>query len=54
MRLELSPLLVKWILNRTLMGRAIFATGGSLAVAERLGYDVRAVPLGTHNMVHQD
>jgi simple sugar transport system permease protein len=32
-----------WILNRTLMGRAIFATGGSLAVAERLGYNLRAV-----------
>lgn len=32
-----------WILNRTLMGRAIFATGGSLVIAERLGYNVRAV-----------
>lgn len=32
-----------WILNRTLMGRAIFATGGNLVIAERLGYNVRAV-----------
>ena len=32
-----------WILNRTLMGRAIFATGGSRDVAERLGYNLRAV-----------
>jgi simple sugar transport system permease protein len=32
-----------WILNRTLMGRAIFATGGSRNVAERLGYDMRTV-----------
>ena len=32
-----------WILNRTLMGRAIFATGGSLAIAERLGFNVRTV-----------
>lgn len=34
-----------WILNKTLMGRAIFATGGSRAVAERLGYNLRAVHL---------
>jgi simple sugar transport system permease protein len=32
-----------WLLNRTLMGRAIFAIGGNLAVAERLGYDSRVV-----------
>lgn len=32
-----------WIMNKTLMGRAIFATGGSVAVAERLGYNLRAV-----------
>ena len=32
-----------WIMNRTLMGRAIFAVGGSLQVAERLGYNLRAI-----------
>ncbi len=32
-----------WILNRTLMGRAIFAVGGSPEIAERLGYDLRKV-----------
>ena len=41
--LPAAAALTWWILNRTLMGRAIFATGGSLAVAERLGYNVRAV-----------
>ena len=32
-----------WILNRTLMGRAIFAIGGNASIAERLGYDARKV-----------
>jgi len=32
-----------WLLNRTLMGRAIYAIGGSLSIAERLGYNLRAV-----------
>ncbi len=32
-----------WLLNRTLMGRAVFAIGGNLAVAERLGYNPRVV-----------
>ncbi len=32
-----------WILNRTLLGRAVFAIGGSLPVAERLGYKLRTV-----------
>lgn len=32
-----------WLLNRTLMGRAVFAIGGNLAVAERLGYNARVV-----------
>jgi simple sugar transport system permease protein len=41
--LPAAGLLTWWILNRTLMGRAIFATGGSPAVAERLGYNLRAV-----------
>lgn len=36
--------LVTWLLfNRTLMGRAIFATGGNPQVAARLGYDQRIV-----------
>lgn len=43
--LAAAALLTWWILNRTLMGKAIFATGGSIAVAERLGYDLRAVHL---------
>ncbi|KAA2235633.1 ABC transporter permease [Salinarimonas soli] len=34
-----------WILRRTLLGRAIFAVGGSPAVAERLGYDLRSIHL---------
>lgn len=41
--LPAAAALTWWILNRTLMGRAIFATGGSMAVAERLGYNLRAV-----------
>lgn len=32
-----------WVLNRTLMGRAIFAIGGNSSIAERLGYDLRKV-----------
>jgi len=43
--LPAAALLTWWILNRTLMGRAVFAAGGSLAVAQRLGYDMRAVHL---------
>jgi simple sugar transport system permease protein len=34
-----------FILNRTLMGRAIYAIGGSLHIAERLGYNIKAVHL---------
>jgi simple sugar transport system permease protein len=41
--LVLASLLTWWILNRTLMGKAIFAIGGSLPIAERLGYNIRAV-----------
>ena len=41
--LVFASLLTWWILNRTLMGKAIFAIGGSLPIAERLGYNVRAV-----------
>lgn len=34
-----------WILNRTLLGRAIYAVGGSVPIAERLGISTRAVYL---------
>jgi simple sugar transport system permease protein len=34
-----------WLLNRTMMGRAVYAMGGSLAIAQRLGYNLRAVHL---------
>ena len=34
-----------WLLNRTLMGRAVYASGGSLPIAERLGYKLRTVHL---------
>ena len=33
---------ITWfILNRTLMGRAVYALGGNLSIAERLGYNLR-------------
>lgn len=38
-----AAVLTWWVLERTLMGRGIFAVGGNLAVAERLGFNVRAV-----------
>lgn len=38
-----AAVLTWWLLNRTLMGRAVFALGGSLAIAERLGYSLRNV-----------
>lgn len=41
--LAVAALLTWWILNRTLLGRAVFAIGGSLAVAERLGFRLRTV-----------
>jgi simple sugar transport system permease protein len=34
-----------WILNKTLMGKAIFAVGGSPTIAERLGYNLGSVHL---------
>ena len=34
-----------FILNRTLMGRAIYAVGGSANIAERLGYNIKTVHL---------
>lgn len=41
--LGVAALLTWWILNRTLLGRAVFAIGGSLSVAERLGFRLRTV-----------
>jgi simple sugar transport system permease protein len=39
-------IVVTWfILNRTLMGRAVYAVGGSIPIAERLGFSVRTVIL---------
>ncbi len=38
-----AAILTWWILNRTLMGKAVFAVGGSTLIAERLGYNLRAV-----------
>ena len=43
--LPVAAVLTWWILNRTLIGRAIFAMGGSARVAERLGYNLRTVHL---------
>lgn len=40
-----AALVTWWLLNRTMMGRAVYAMGGSLAIAERLGYNLRAVHL---------
>jgi simple sugar transport system permease protein len=40
-----AALLTWWLLNRTMMGRAVYAMGGSLAIAERLGYKLRAIHL---------
>lgn len=40
-----AAVLTWWILRRTLMGRAIYAVGGSLPIAERLGFSVRTVLL---------
>jgi len=41
--LAAAALVTWWLLNRTLFGRAVFAAGGSLAIAERLGYDLRTI-----------
>ena len=38
-----AALVTWWILERTLMGRAIYAVGGSAAVAGRLGFNLRHV-----------
>ncbi len=34
-----------WLLKRTMMGRGVYAMGGSLVIAERLGYNLRAIHL---------
>lgn len=41
--LAAAALVTWWLLNRTLMGRAVFAIGGSLAIAQRLGFRLRTV-----------
>lgn len=41
--LAVAAALTWFLLKRTLMGRAIYAMGGSLAIAERLGYNLRVV-----------
>lgn len=38
-----AALVTSLILNRTLMGRGIYALGGSPAIAERLGFDLRTL-----------
>ncbi len=38
-------LLTWWLLNKTMMGRAVYAMGGSPAIAERLGYNLTRVYL---------
>ncbi|NPT33359.1 ABC transporter permease [Paraburkholderia xenovorans] len=40
-----AAVLTWWLLNRTMMGRGVYAMGGSLAIAERLGYNLRAIHL---------
>lgn len=41
--LPAAALVTWWVLNRTLMGRAIFAVGGNANIAGRLGYNLRTV-----------
>jgi simple sugar transport system permease protein len=41
--LPVAAVITWWILNRTLMGRAIFAVGGNASIASRLGYNLRTV-----------
>ena len=41
--LPIAALVTWWVLNRTLMGRAIFAVGGNANIASRLGYNLRTV-----------
>ncbi|KFX66660.1 ABC transporter permease [Paraburkholderia fungorum] len=43
--LAVAAVVTWWLLNRTMMGRGVYAMGGSLAIAERLGYNLRAIHL---------
>ncbi|WP_040049174.1 ABC transporter permease [Caballeronia concitans] len=43
--LVIAAVVTWWLLNRTMMGRGVYAMGGSLAIAERLGYNLRAIHL---------
>jgi simple sugar transport system permease protein len=43
--LVVGAALTWWLLKRTMMGRGVYAMGGSLLIAERLGYNVRAIHL---------
>lgn len=43
--LVIVALLTWWILNHTILGRAIYAVGGNVNIAERLGIKVRTVYL---------
>ncbi|MEM5425409.1 ABC transporter permease [Paraburkholderia ferrariae] len=40
-----GAILTWWLLNRTMMGRGVYAMGGSTAIAERLGFNLRAIRL---------
>ena len=40
-----AAVLTWWLLKHTLLGRAVFAIGGNLGIAERLGYPLRTVHL---------
>ncbi|MGF6258710.1 simple sugar transport system permease protein [Ensifer sp. LBL] len=41
--LAVAAIVTWWILERTLIGRAVYAVGGNAGVAERLGYNLRTV-----------
>ena len=43
--LVVAAILTNFILRHTLLGRAVYAVGGSSAIAERLGFSVRTVQL---------
>jgi simple sugar transport system permease protein len=43
--LVLAAAFTWWLLNRTMMGRGVYAMGGSLPIAERLGYNLRSIHL---------
>ncbi len=43
--LVIAAIVTWWLLNRTMMGRGVYAMGGSLAIAERLGYNLRTIHL---------